>query len=108
MANSSVFGKVWDFIVDYCGRHKHPVNAILHIFGVPMVFYGIYQWFVGGIALGWALFIGGYILQWLGHNAQGNEVGEVILVKKIVSRLSGKKNESSQREIEQDKQEITG
>lgn len=108
MANSSVLGKVWDFIVDYCGRHKHPVNAILHIFGVPMVFYGIYQWFVGGVYLGWVLFIGGYILQWLGHTAQGNEVGEVILIKKIISRLSGKKTQSTDQEIEQDKQEITG
>lgn len=98
-------GKVWDFIVDYCGRHKHPVNAILHIFGVPMVFYGIYLWFVGGVALGWALFIGGYVLQWLGHNAQGNEVGEVILIKKIAAKILGAKK-AEQSETNLDKQEI--
>ena len=25
------------FIIDYMDRHKHPLNACLHIFGVPCV-----------------------------------------------------------------------
>jgi hypothetical protein len=33
------------------------------------------------------LFVTGYLLQYLGHRAQGNEVGEVTLIKKIAARL---------------------
>lgn len=40
------------FLIDYCQRHKNPVNAILHIFGVPAAFYGIYLLFVGQAGLG--------------------------------------------------------
>lgn len=97
-SNRNILQKIWDFIVDYCGRHKHPVNAFLHIFGVPMVFYGIYKWFDNGVALGWGLFIGGYFLQWLGHRAQGNEVGEVILIKKIIRRISGQSEKGQEIE----------
>ena len=96
-ASPGVFGKIWDFIVDYCGRHKHPVNAFLHIFGVPMVFYGLFKLFDGGAALGSGLIVGGYFLQWLGHKAQGNEVGEVILIKKIAAKISKKKSNEVQQ-----------
>ncbi len=78
------------FVIDYIQRHKHPVNAILHIFGVPMAFYGLYVLITGDIGLGVGLLIGGYLLQWLGHSAQGNEVGEVTLIKNIIKRISGK------------------
>jgi hypothetical protein len=80
---------VIDFIIDYCQRHAHPVNAFLHIFGVPMAFYGLFQLLVGHFLYGAVLLVGGYVLQWLGHRAQGNEVGEVILVKNIWKRLNG-------------------
>lgn len=79
-----------DFVIDYIGRHKHPVNAILHIFGVPMVFYGVFVLFTGDFRVGWGLFVLGYLLQYLGHKAQGNEVGEVTLIKKIWKRVAGK------------------
>lgn len=26
---------VSEFVVDYCQRHAHPVNAVLHVVGVP-------------------------------------------------------------------------
>lgn len=92
-----------DFIIDYCGRHKHPVNAVLHIFGVPMVFYGLFKLFDNGVALGLALIVAGYFLQWAGHRAQGNEVGEVILIKKIARKLfkSGDTSESGSTEVKQ-------
>jgi hypothetical protein len=79
-----------EFVIDYIGRHKHPVNAVLHIFGVPMAFYGIYKLFVpGGLVLGLILIFFGYLFQYLGHKAQGNEVGEVTLIKSIVRKLGG-------------------
>jgi hypothetical protein len=82
---------VKDFVIDYCGRHKHPVNAILHLFGVPLAFYGFAQIFFGKFVNALICIFVGYFLQWLGHRAQGNEVGEVILIKKIWRRLKGDK-----------------
>lgn len=75
------------FIVDYISRHKHPVNAVLHIIGVPAAFYGLYLLFVWHPAEGLGLLFVGYLLQYLGHRAQGNEVGEVTLIKNIWRRL---------------------
>lgn len=80
---------VKDFVIDYCGRHKHPVNAILHIFGVPIAFYGFGLLFFGHALMALGCIVLGYFLQWLGHRAQGNEVGEVILIKKIWRRVTG-------------------
>ena len=78
---------VWAFVTDYCRRHAHPVNAVLHLIGVPMVFVGIYYAFTGRLVNGLILFILGYLLQYLGHKAQGNEVGEVTLIKKLWRHL---------------------
>lgn len=76
------------FVVDYIQRHRHPVNASLHIVGVPMAFYGLFKFAGGKTGIGLALLIGGYIFQWLGHRAQGNEVGEVTLIKSIWRKVS--------------------
>lgn len=70
-------------ILDYYERHKHPVNATLHIIGVPAVVAGVYLIYVKQITLGLALIVAGYFLQYLGHKAQGNEVGEVTLIKRV-------------------------
>lgn len=79
-----------EFVIDYCKRHAHPVNAVLHLIGVPAVFYGIYKLFSGAPVLGVELIVFGYFFQYLGHKAQGNEVGEVTLIKSIIRRISKK------------------
>ncbi len=33
-----------------------------------------------------AVLLAGYFLQWLGHRIEGNDMGEVILVKRLLSR----------------------
>lgn len=77
-----------DFVVDYCDRHKHPVNALLHIVGVPAAFAGFYYLMSGkNTSRGGALIFLGYLLQYLGHRAQGNEVGEVTLLKSIYKKV---------------------
>ena len=52
--------------------------------GIPMTIVGIgfavagdWWWFAG-------LFVGGYALQFLGHAIEGNDAGELILVKKAL------------------------
>ena len=76
-----------EFVVDYIQRHAHPTNAALHIVGVPAAFAGVYFLFVGKFFLALALIVFGYFLQYLGHKAQGNEVGEVTLIKSILRNL---------------------
>jgi Protein of unknown function (DUF962) len=78
------------FIVDYCQRHAHPVNGLLHLIGIPVVFYGLY-WLFEGKPIPAVSFIAlGYFFQYLGHRAQNNEVGEVILIKKCIRFLANK------------------
>lgn len=76
------------FLIDYGHRHAHPVNAVLHIAGVPMVLYAVCLMFRGSFVLGLALFVLGYVLQYFGHLAQGNEVGEITLIKRILRKYS--------------------
>lgn len=78
------------FLIDYAQRHKHPINAALHLVGVPAVFYGVYLLFVRNYLVASLLIVFGYLLQYLGHRAQGNEVGEVTLLKKIIAKVSAK------------------
>ena len=71
------------FVSNYIQRHQHPVNQLLHLIGVPLTFVASailaiqQQW-------GWAVgcFFAGYLLQFLGHAVEGNDAGEVILVKR--------------------------
>jgi len=82
------------FLIDYCQRHAHPINAILHIIGVPAAFIGLFFVCIGQIDKGLALLTLGYFFQYLGHEAQGNEVGEITLIKKIMHKNRTKTNES--------------
>jgi hypothetical protein len=74
-------------------RHQHPVSQVLHALGIPMTIAFIplaaVQWRDQRWDLWWrpvALLVGGYLLQWLGHRLEGNDMGEVILVKKWLGR----------------------
>ncbi len=49
-----------EFVIDYIKRHAHPVNAILHVLGVPAAFIGIYFLFVGRVLSGLVLIVFGY------------------------------------------------
>jgi len=82
---------VGPFAKDYAERHRHPVNAALHIVGVPAVLYGLFKATTGrnggDRGFGVACVVFGYLLQYLGHKRQGNEVGEVSLIKFLVLKL---------------------
>ncbi|MGQ0637007.1 MAG: DUF962 domain-containing protein [Planctomycetaceae bacterium] len=74
-------------LVNYLERHQHPANLWLHVIGLPVTF-------VLPVVLliqerwGWALvsFLVGYALQFLGHAIEGNDAGEMILVKKFLGK----------------------
>jgi hypothetical protein len=63
------------------------MNQVLHLIGLPVTF-------VAPVVLlaerrwGWAFacFLAGYAAQFLGHRCEGNDPGEVILVKKWLGR----------------------
>jgi hypothetical protein len=69
------------------GRHQHIASYILHLFGIPACFVAapillaLKQWIVAGM-----FFVGGYILQFIGHWIEGNQSGEEILLRRILKR----------------------
>lgn len=75
------------FITNYVARHQNRVNQVLHAAGVPLTF-------VCSIVLlildqpGWAAgaFVGGYVLQIVGHAIEGNDPGELILIKRALGK----------------------
>jgi hypothetical protein len=71
-------------LANWLERHQHPVSLALHIVGIPMTLVGIGF----GCAAWWrtalVLFVGGYVLQFIGHAVEGNDAGELILFKRML------------------------
>jgi hypothetical protein len=71
----------------YLSRHANRWNRALHLIGVPLApFLGTYFLVRGRRPVGAWLLVGGYVLQWLGHRAEGNELGEWTAMKKLTAR----------------------
>ncbi len=70
-------GKPWDeWIAQYAEGHQHPVNRLCHTIGIPLIVISIpilaISLFVRGLwALPVAMFIVGWILQFIGHWFEG-------------------------------------
>jgi len=87
------------FIENYQRTHTHPVNRLLHTFGIPMIVISLpLFFFYWKIAL--ALFILGWILQFVGHWFEGKPpaffknplyliIGPVWWVKKLFKKGQG-------------------
>lgn len=70
-------------------RHLHPANFALHLVGIPLAVAGAFlflispweqwHWCVGLFALG-------YLLQYIGHRVEGNDVGEWAALKRLLGR----------------------
>ncbi len=65
-------------------RHQHPVSFGLHMVGIPLaltaipaLFFLPWYWCLGA-------FVAGYLLQFVGHAIEGNDVGELIPVKRLL------------------------
>ena len=91
------------FLTNYVERHRHIANQVLHLFGVPLTFVVSVVFLIrenGWTALG--CFVAGYALQFLGHAIEGNDAGEMILVKRWLGRPYtefGPKQKSQSRSI---------
>jgi uncharacterized membrane protein YGL010W len=70
-------GKTWDeWIAKYAQSHQHPVNRLCHTLGIPMIVASILLLvaapFISGLWIASvALFVIGWILQFVGHWFEG-------------------------------------
>lgn len=68
-------------------RHQHPFNFGIHLIGIPLAVAGVVllftlpweQWYWGVGA-----FILGYVLQFIGHCVEGNDLGEWAGIKRML------------------------
>jgi hypothetical protein len=64
-------------------RHRVPFNFAIHLVGIPLAFAGVallfwdWRW-------GLAAFVAGYFLQWVGHQVEGNDLGEWAAIKRLL------------------------
>src|SRR5205807_39082 len=66
-------------------RHRHPFNFWIHLIGIPLAVAGVvlvfavqpWYWGVGAFVLG-------YLLQYIGHRVEGNDVGEWAAIKRVL------------------------
>ena len=65
-------------------RHQNGFNFAVHMVGIPLAFAGVPLLFLADWYWGVAAIIGGYFLQWVGHRVEGNDVGELIPVKRML------------------------
>ncbi len=81
------------WLANWLERHQNRTSFWLHMIGIPMTIACVPlamvqlsrdQW-----DLWWrpvVLLAGGYLLQWIGHAIEGNDMGEIILIKKLMGR----------------------
>ncbi|HXE91627.1 MAG TPA: DUF962 domain-containing protein [Terriglobales bacterium] len=65
-----------EWIAQYASSHTHPVNRFCHTIGIPMIVVSLLvlagEWFMSGLwKLAVALFVVGWIFQFVGHAFEG-------------------------------------
>lgn len=85
------------FIESYKEKHQHPLNKLTHNVGIPLIVVSlVVVFFSWKIAL--AMFVGGWILQFVGHFIEGNQpaffknpvyliIGPVWLAKRLLAKI---------------------
>src|SRR5271154_5058661 len=68
-------------------RHQHPFNFAIHLIGIPLAVAGVvmlftlpwddWYWGAGAVVLG-------YVLQFIGHFVEGNDLGEWAAIKRLL------------------------
>ncbi len=62
-----------DYMGQYDHEHSNAWNKMLHSVGIPIIFAGIVLLILTWWKLGLALFVGGWVLLFLGHRIEGNK-----------------------------------
>ena len=60
------------YFEDYKAKHRHPLNRLAHSIGIPLILLSLPLVFFNWV---WALalFIVGWVFQFLGHAVEGNQ-----------------------------------
>jgi len=65
-------------------RHQNAFNYWIHLVGIPLAVAGLPLLFFTPWYYGVAAIVVGYLLQWVGHRVEGNDVGEFIPLKRLL------------------------
>ncbi len=65
-------------------RHRHPINFPIHLVAIPTTVVGVMLLFFVPWYWGVAAFVLGYLLQYVGHIVEGNDLGEWAGIKKML------------------------
>ena len=80
--------RAWRFAkkarANWLERHQHPFNFAIHLLGIPMALAGLVLLFVLPWYWGVGLLALGYLFQYVGHRVEGNDVGELIPIKRAL------------------------
>ncbi|MEK6335200.1 MAG: DUF962 domain-containing protein [Acidobacteriota bacterium] len=94
------------YLENYKSKHRHPLNKLCHIIGIPMItialplFFFNWRWAL-------ALFVLGWILQFVGHAIEGNQpaffknpiyffIGPLWFVRRLAEIVGLRKRPSSE------------
>jgi hypothetical protein len=64
-------------------RHQLPFNFAIHLIGIPLAVSGLFLLFFLPWYWGVSAFVLGYVLQYFGHRAEGNDLGEWAAIKRL-------------------------
>lgn len=94
------------YMAKYDHEHASPWNKLLHGVGIPLIFAGAILAILTWWRLGAALFVGGWLLLFLGHRIEGNRpaffqgavyllVGPIWVAKEIWQTVTGSRSSRS-------------
>jgi hypothetical protein len=65
-------------------RHRDPFNFWIHLVGIPLALAGVVLLFIVPWYWGVLAFVAGYVLQYVGHCVEGNDLGEWAGIKRLL------------------------
>lgn len=81
------------WLAQWLERHQNPVSFWLHVIGIPLTIlclplagWQLANWDWANWWRPAGLLFLGYLMQWIGHRIEGNDMGEMILIKKWLGR----------------------
>ena len=69
---------------NWMARHQLPFNFAIHMLGIPIAVACIPLFILSPWYWGTGALVLGYLLQWIGHLAEGNDVGEWAGIKRLL------------------------
>lgn len=60
-----------DYLNEYEAHHRNPLNKLTHVVGIPIIVASLPLMVLKPV-IGIPMFIGGWILQFIGHHFEGN------------------------------------